>query len=330
MSFIWPWMLLSLFFVPLFVWFYSRLLHKRQVAATELGSLGVLQTSSGAHLGRQRHLPPLVFLFGLTLLLIGLARPETYVELPSVEGNVILVFDVSSSMAAEDLEPSRMEAAKNAARIFVENQPDTIQIGVVAFSNGGLVVQPPTNDQAAILDTIRRLSPQGATSLGQGIFSALNAIAGDDIQVELPETEGEVPSINIGSHPSSVILLLSDGENTSSPDPLEVAQLAADASVRIYTVGIGSPEGTVLELDGFNIVTQLNEANLQEIANVTNGAYYRAENEESLDEIYKNVDLRLAINGEKMEVTALFAGVSMLIFLIGGGLSLLWFGRMPL
>jgi Ca-activated chloride channel family protein len=289
-----------------------------------------LQTSSGAHLGRQRHLPPLVFLFGLTLLLIGLARPETYVELPSVEGNVILVFDVSSSMAAEDLEPSRMEAAKNAARIFVENQPDTIQIGVVAFSNGGLVVQPPTNDQAAILDTIRRLSPQGATSLGQGIFSALNAIAGDDIQVELPETEGEVPSINIGSHPSSVILLLSDGENTSSPDPLEVAQLAADASVRIYTVGIGSPEGTVLELDGFNIVTQLNEANLQEIANVTNGAYYRAENEESLDEIYKNVDLRLAINGEKMEVTALFAGVSMLIFLIGGGLSLLWFGRMPL
>ncbi|MFN2153162.1 MAG: VWA domain-containing protein [Anaerolineales bacterium] len=330
MSFIWPWMLLSLFFVPLFVWFYSRLLHKRQVAATELGSLGVLQTSSGAHLGRQRHLPPLVFLFGLTLLLIGLARPETYVELPSVEGNVILVFDVSSSMAAEDLEPSRMEAAKNAARIFVENQPDTIQIGVVAFSNGGLVVQPPTNDQAAILDTIRRLSPQGATSLGQGIFSALNAIAGDDIQVELPETEGEVPSINIGSHPSSVILLLSDGENTSSPDPLEVAQLAADASVRIYTVGIGSPEGTVLELDGFNIVTQLNEANLQEIANVTNGAYYRAENEGSLDEIYKNVDLRLAINGEKMEVTALFAGVSMLIFLIGGGLSLLWFGRMPL
>lgn len=330
MSFIWPWMLLSLVFVPLFVWLYIQLFQRRQLAAAELGPLGVVQTNSGAHLGRQRHLPPLVFLFGLTLLLIGLARPETYVELPSVEGNVILVFDVSSSMAAEDLEPSRMEAAKNAARIFVENQPDTIQIGVVAFSNGGLVVQPPTNDQATILDTVSRLSPQGATSLGQGIFSALNAIAGNDIQVELPETEGEVPSINIGSHPSSVILLLSDGENTSSPDPLEVAQLAADANVRVYTVGIGSPEGTVLSLDGFNVVTQLNEPMLQEIANVTNGAYYRAENEESLDEIYKNVDLRLAINGEKMEVTALFAGVSMLIFLIGGGLSLLWFGRMPL
>jgi len=330
MSFIWPWMLLSLVFVPLFVWLYIQLFQRRQLAAAELGPLGVVQTNSGAHLGRQRHLPPLVFLFGLTLLLIGLARPETYVELPSVEGNVILVFDVSSSMAAEDLEPSRMEAAKNAARIFVENQPDTIQIGVVAFSNGGLVVQPPTNDQATILDTVSRLSPQGATSLGQGIFSALNAIAGNDIQVELPETEGEVPSINIGSHPSSVILLLSDGENTSSPDPLEVAQLAADANVRVYTVGIGSPEGTVLSLDGFNVVTQLNEPMLQEIANVTNGAYYRAENEESLDEIYKNVELRLAINGEKMEVTALFAGVSMLIFLIGGGLSLLWFGRMPL
>jgi len=248
---------------------------------------------------------------------------------------VILAFDVSNSMTADDLEPTRMEAAKVAARAFVENQPSTILIGVVAFSSGGLVVQPPTDDQAAVLATIDRLSPQGGTSLGQGIFSSLSAIAGEaiavgeDVDAESLDVETGTETGPIGYFPSAVVVLLSDGENTEAPDPLEIAQVAVDAGVRIFPVGIGSPEGAVVEVDGFNIVTQLNETPLQQIAGLTNGTYYNAEDEESLREIYNTIDLQLTVREEKMEVTAIIAGVSILFFLAGGTLSLFWFGRVP-
>jgi Ca-activated chloride channel family protein len=125
------------------------------------------------------------------------------------------------------------------------------------------------------------------------------------------------------------VLLLTDGENTSSPDPLAVAQLAADAGVRIYPVGIGSPAGAVIELDGYQVQTQLNEPLLEAIASLTNGAYFQADDQETLNEIYDTVDLQLTIKGEKTEVTALFAGLGLLVFIIAGMLSLIWFGRMP-
>ncbi len=181
-----------------------------------------------------------------------------------------------------------------------------------------------------VLDTINRLTPQGGTSLGQGIFTSLNAIVGEAIPLDPEALETGEPIPGLGNYPSAVVLLLTDGENTQEPDPMLIAQLAADAGVRVYPVGIGSSEGTVLEIDGYNVVTQLNEPVLEEIANLTNGAYYYAEDAETLHEIYQNVDLRLSLDGEKMEVTAVFAGLSLLFFLIGGALSLLWFGRMPL
>lgn len=327
-------MLITLLLVPLLAWLCVRLVRQRQQAITNLGPLSLVQNTSGKNMGRRRHVPPGLFLLGLTFLLLGMARPEMPVSLPRVEGTVILAFDVSNSMLADDLAPSRIEAAKAAARIFVENQPSTIQIGVVAFSNGGLIVQPPTNVQGDVLATIDRLSPQGGTSLGRGIFTALNAIAEEPIAVDetlledgtLPE---DLPPIEIGDYSSAVIMLLTDGENTSFPDPLAVAQMAADAGVRIYPVGIGSPEGALLEVNGFNVITQLNERALQEIASVTNGQYYRAEDEETLQEIYQNVDLQMTIKGEKMEVTSLLAGIGAFFFLIGGGLAMLWFGRIP-
>lgn len=329
MSFIWPLMLLSLLLVPLLVWLYFRLLRKRQQAAADLGPLGLVQNSSGRDIGVHRHVPPTFFLLGLTLLLFGLARPEMIVNLPRVKGTVVLAFDISNSMTADDLEPTRIEAAKAAARAFVENQPPTIQTGVVAFSNGGLVVQTPTDNQADVLATIDRLSPQGGTSLGQGIFTSLNAIAGKAITIDETSLEEGTQSIQIDDYSSAVIVLLTDGENTEPPDPLEIAQLAAEAGVRIYPVGIGSPEGAVVEVDGFSILTQLDETTLQQIANLTNGVYHHAEDEESLQEIYQNIDLQLTINEEKMEITSVVAGISMVLLLIGGLLSLFWFGRVP-
>ena len=331
MTFQWPWMSVSLLFLPLFVGGYIWLFRRRQHGSDHLGPLSQVQNRTGRPLGKIQHLPPMLILLGLALLLFSLTRPNMFLELPRVEGTVILTFDVSNSMNADDFEPSRMEAAKSAARTFVENQPSTVQVGVVAFSNGGLIVQPPTNQQADVLATIGRLTPQGATSLGHGIFSALNAIAGEPITIEAESLEeGSVPQLEIGSFPSAVILLFTDGENTTSPDPLEIAQVAAEAGVRIYPVGIGDPEGTILQLDGYNIQTQLNEPILQTIASMTNGAYYHTDDEDTLQDIYENVDLRLTIRGEKMEITALFAGISVLFFLTAGILSLLWFGRMPI
>jgi Ca-activated chloride channel family protein len=330
MSFIWPWMLITLLLIPAFAGAYIGLLRRRRGAVTDLGPLSVLQNSAGRSPTRQRHVPASLYLFGLTLLLFGLSRPEMFVDLPRVEGTVILAFDVSNSMAADDLEPTRMEAAKAAARTFVENQPPGIRIGVVAFSNGGLIVQTPTNEQGEALTAIERLSPEGGTSLGQGIFSSLNAIAGKPIPADPAAIEAGTLELDTGAYSSSVIMLLTDGENTNAPDPLEIAQLAADAGVRIYPVGIGSAEGTVLQIEGFNVLTQLNEPMLEQIASMTNGTYYRAEDEETLNEIYRNVDLQLTTRGEKTEVTAIFAGAGLLLFLVGGCLSLLWFGRMPL
>jgi Ca-activated chloride channel family protein len=329
MSFIWPLMLLSLLLVPVLAASYLRLVRRQEQARAELGPLGVLEGGSGARISTRRHIPPGIMLLGLSVLLTGMARPETTVNLPHVEGTVILAFDVSNSMLAEDFEPTRMEAAKAAARAFVENQPPGILIGVVAFSGGGLVVQQPTDDRVAVLATIERLSPEGATSLGEGIFAALTAIAGYAIAIDEISPEGEVESLRLEDYSSAVVVLLTDGENTAPPEPLDIAQLAAEAGVRIYPVGIGSPEGAVLELEGFNVLTQLDETALQQIASLTNGIYYRAADAESLQGIYEEIDLQMTIYGEKLEVTSILAGISLILLMSGGTLSLLWFGRVP-
>ena len=334
MSFIWPFMLFTLLLVPLFVGLYFRLLQQRKKATAALGPLGIVQSSAGSIPGRRRHIPPVMFLLSLTLLLFGLSRPEMVVSLPRIEGTVILAFDVSNSMSAEDLAPTRMDAAREAAKVFVENQPPTIQIGVVAFSNGGLVIQPPTDNQADVLAAIERLSPQGGTSLGQGIFSSLNAIAGEPIAIDQASLEdGALPenadALQLEKYSSAVIVMLSDGEDTGNIDPLEIAQLAAESGVRIYPIGIGSNEGTVIQIEGFNILTQLNEPVLQNIASLTNGEYFYAESESALLEVYENVDLQLTIDGEKTEITSLLAGISGIFLLIGGLLSMIWFGRVP-
>jgi Ca-activated chloride channel homolog len=335
MSFIWPVMLILLLLIPLCVVLYVRLQRRRRRLAASYGSLGLVQAAAGRQLGVRRHIPPALFLAGLTILIIALARPQTVVSVPRVEGTVILAFDVSGSMAAEDLKPNRMEAAKVAARAFVEQQPRSVRIGVLAFSDSGLAVQAPTNDQAAILAAINRLSPQRGTSLGQGILASLNTIAAANeppprIYSNLTPTPAASPTpVPEGTYTSAAIVLLTDGENNENPDPLDAAQLAADRGVRIYTVGIGSAAGTTLHVNGFTVHTALDEAMLQHVAQLTEGAYYNAESQQDLRAIYENLGLQLVIKPEDTEVTALFAGASMLILLIGGVCSMLWLSRVP-
>lgn len=329
MSFIWPTMLYSLALVPIFVLAYRWLMQRRAAAAAQaLGTLRMTEGLSGG-VGWRRHLPPAIFLVAVALLLLALARPTMVVALPRMEGTVILTFDVSTSMTADDLKPSRMEAAKKAAKQFVENQPSSIKVGIVAFSDGALVVQQPTNVKSEVVSAIDRLAPQGGTSLSEGMFTSLGAIAGKPITVPQDATEDDLLALNIGYFGSAVIVMLSDGEHTSRVNPEHVAQVAANAGVRVYTIGVGSPEGATLEIDGFRIATALNQDLLTTIATVTNGAYYPAENETELAKVYDGIDLKLTVKGKETEVTSFIASGALLLLYTGAGLTMLWFGRVP-
>jgi Ca-activated chloride channel homolog len=282
-------------------------------------------------IGARRHIPPALFAAGLALLVVGLARPQAVVSMPRIAGTVMIAFDVSGSMAAEDAEPSRMEAAKTLARAFVEQQPPGVRIGVTAFSDGGLTVQAPTESRDDLLAAIERVSPQRGTSLGQGILAALTAIAAE--HGEAPPLAGDenaaptaVPS---GTWAPAAIVLFSDGENTAPPDPFEVAELAAERGVRIHTVGVGSTNGITLQLEEFAVHTRLDEASLQQIAELTAGSYFGAERQGELGLVYQELARRLVVEPESIEITALLAGAGILLLLAGGVCSLVWFGRMP-
>jgi Ca-activated chloride channel family protein len=320
-------MLLFLGVLPLFVFLYIRLERRRRRFLVNNGGFGPLAGAAGRDPGLRREIPNLFFLGGLFLLILALARPQATVFLPQEEGIVILAFDVSGSMAADDLKPNRMEAAKEAARSFVVNQPAGIQIGVVAFSDSGFTVQAPTSDQETVLSTLNRLTPKQGTSLAHGMAASLEAIAAGLNQQK--DSQGEAPQPPAGALIPAVIVLISDGENNEPPDPFAAAQEAANRGVRIYTVGIGSPAGAILNIEGFQVHTMLNEGMLQQIAQMTRGEYFHADNAQDLASIYKNLAPEWTIQKEDMEITSIFAGLSLLLLLAGGSLSLLWFSRLP-
>ncbi len=335
MSFIWPALLWSLVAVPLLVWLYLRMQKRRAQFAVRYGSLGLVQQASGGSSESRRHVPAMFFLAGLIVLFVALGRPQMLIGLPKVEGIVILAFDVSGSMSADDFEPTRMEAAKIVAKDFVARQPTTVRVGVVAFSDSGFSVQLPTNDQASIVSAIDRLQPQRGTSLANGIVVSLNTIAnvtGQDpivgIDAETP-VEGQPVPVPVSAENSAVIVLLTDGENNMDPDPFAAAQFAAERDIPIHTIALGSTEGTILNVNGFTVHTKVDEAALQEISGMTEGLYFNAENEEDLQAIYESIEPNFRVSREKTEVTAVFAGLGILLLLVGGMMSLLWFGRLP-
>lgn len=334
MSFIWTGLLVFLLTIPLLLLAYFRMQQRRRNFAARFGSLGLVRNASGQGPGTAQLVPATIFLGGITVLVFSMARPQATVSLPRLEGTVILTFDVSGSMVADDLKPTRMEAAKAAASQFVKNQPEGVSVGVVAFSDGGISVQAPTNNHEETLATINRLVPRRGTSIANGILVALNTIAldnGDPAILKTNATEGNQEPIPAptGWYPSAVVVLLTDGENNQQPDPMLAADLAADLGVRIYSVGIGTSAGSTITVEGFTIHSQLDEGMLRAISDDSGGQYYNAANEEDLLRIYNDLKPKLSIKTEAMEITSIFAAIGMLALLIGGVLSLLWFGRVP-
>lgn len=290
-------------------------LHRRRVRA--LAGTGL------AAAAKRRHLPYVLMLAALPVLLVGGARPEAPVQVPRASGTVMLVVDASNSMTATDLEPSRLGAAQQAATEFVKAQPTSVDIGVVVFGQTALNTQTPTDNHDDAIAAINRLKTGGGTSLGQAILAALSAIVGKP--VALP-SDGAAPP-DLGYWRSATIVLLSDGENTGGPSAEQAALLAADAGVRIETVGIGTERGATIEVDGFQLSTALNADVLTLISDATGGAYHAAGDADSLRAATRSIDLRITLQEKLVELTAVFTIGGLVLLAIGALLMIRWYGR---
>jgi len=342
MFFQWPFALWLLLLIPVLIVVYILAQLRRQKYALRYASLTLVKDALGRGPGIRRHIPPVLFLLALVVMIFALARPIAVITLPSQEGTVILTFDVSGSMMADDLKPTRMEAAKAAARAFVDKQPNGVLIGIVAFSDNASMVQSPTDDKTAVLAAINRLQPQRATAIGRGLLTSIDAIYapgneeaafGARFQRGFPPitpTPTPTPTpVPKGQYEPAIIVLLSDGENNVFPPPQQVIETLVDRGIRVYTVGVGTPAGTILHVEGRAVRVRLDEAILKEIAEQTDGQYYNASNETDLRKIYENLATRFVMRAEKQEVTAFLTGVAAMISLLAGFLSLLWFNRLP-
>ena len=325
MTLAWPWALLGLLALPLVLVAYRRLLRQQAVRRAELAQQGLAVPTPRRD--QWRHVAPILLVAALAVMLLALSRPVAAVAEPRREGTVILAFDVSTSMAAKDVQPTRLDSAKAAAKGFVEKQPASVKIGVVAFGGNGIIAQQPTADKDQVQSSIGRLEPQGDTSLGRGILTSLSAIAGKPIVSSGDTEQGGGDETPIGYYGGTAIVLLTDGENTSGPDPLNLADLASAAGVKIYPIGLGSPEGTVLEINGFSIATHLDEDALKQIAQVSGGTYYNATDSGTLAKVYDSIQLNWVSRSVPHEVTSLVASVATLLLLAGAVVSVLRRGR---
>jgi Ca-activated chloride channel family protein len=290
------------------------MLQRRRSAALSAAGFGAMTGG-----GLRRHLPSALLLAALPIMLVGLARPEAEVAVPRVSGTVLLAFDISNSMSATDVTPSRLAAAQAAATGFVEEQPDTVDVGVLVFGDQALITQQPSADHAAASAAIQRAKAGGGTSLGQAILVALGTITGKPVSLEEPA--------DLGYWPSATIVIFSDGEETGGTDVVKAAELAAAAGVRIQTVGVGTAQGGTVEVDGFQLGTALDESLLTGVAQVTGGTYHPAGDANTLADTTKSIDLRLTTEKEPLELTAPFAAAALLLLTLGGLLSTRWHGR---
>ena len=328
MTFLWPEMLWFFGVVPLLVAAYILALRKKSEMAIRYASLSIFKAAQpGRNL--RRHVPPLLFLLAMIGMLFAVARPATLISLPTQHDVVILAMDVSGSMRADDVKPTRLAASQAAARAFVKQTPRSTRIGVVAFAGSAALVQPPTADRDTIAAAIDGLQLQNATAVGAGILVSLKAIFPEqDFELRRPGTPDPGKAVAAGSYGSAAIILLTDGQTTTGPDPVDAARLAAERGVRVYTVGVGTPEGQILTGEGWSIRVRLDEDALRAVADLTRGEYFFAGNAPDLKKVYETLTTRLVMEKKETEVTALFSAIAASLAMVSAALSLLWFNRL--
>jgi len=343
-TFLWPELLWLLAAVPVLIAAYFALLRRKKKQMLRYSGLGMIRDALSIPQRFLRHVPPFLFLLAVIALVVAIARPAAVITLPSSYDTIIMAMDVSGSMCVTDLEPSRIVAAQNAARKFIADQPASARIGVVSFAATASVVQPPTRNREDILAAIDRFQLQRGTAVGSGILVALKMIFPDvefDLRAANPRddrrgtpldnaAEKKKPAAKTeppGSYPSAAIILLTDGQTTTGPNPLEAARMAADRGIRVYTVGIGTASGEILGSEGWSMRVRLDEDSLKQIAEITHGEYFHASSSPDLTKVYDSLSTRLSFESRQTEVTAFFAAGAALLSLAAAFLSVLWFNR---
>jgi len=334
MTFQWPEFLWLLAGLPLLAALYVYVLRRKKKFAVRYSSLSLLKEAMRGP-GWRRHVPPLFLGLALAALIVALARPSAVMTLPAQHETVILAMDVSGSMRASDVEPNRLAAAQAAAKAFIADQPDSVRIAIVAFAGTATVAQAPTKNKEDLYAAIDRFQLQRATAIGSAIIVSLATLfpdGGYDVSAYSYGAEKRRPPANFkpvppGSYGSAVIILLSDGQRTTGPDSVMAARLAAERGVRIFTVGVGTPEGKIVGFDGWQMHVRLDEETLRAIADLTRGEYFYAGNAVDLKKIYQTMNSRLVMETKKTEIGAFFSAAAALLVLAGGLLSLAWFNR---
>jgi len=349
-----PILLLGLLLVPAAVVVY-RLVQRRRsryaVRFTNVDLLGNLVPRTPAW---RRHVPPTFYVVAIAALVLALARPSMAVQIPREEATIILTLDVSGSMMATDVSPTRLFAAQQAANAFVDQLPAGVKVGLVAFSTAPRVLVAPTTDRAAVHDGIATLRARGGTALGDAITTSLEA-AGLDVS-SVSTNPGATPSADPsasaapsasagpsagssgepGAQDAPVIatVLLSDGKNsTGEMEPLPAAEVAAALGVPVYTIALGTADGVVTVPDERGVLHTLNvppdTETLAAIAETTGGRAFEAPTATDLAEIYASLGSRIGYTTEEREVTQWFAAGALLLVVAGAGLAAHWFNRFP-
>ena len=321
MSFAAPLFLLGLLLVPVGAWAYARHVRGRRSAAAAFANPELLPAIVPQRPGWRRHAPVAVYAVAATALLVALARPQTTVAVPVEQATVMLATDVSGSMLAQDVAPDRLSAAREAAEGMVQRLPREVRTGLVAFNHKAQIVQSPTTDHEVVRERILGLRSSGGTATGDGIASALAAIR-----------SATAPG---GRRPPAAILLLSDGKSTRGRDVRDAAREAARMKVRVYTVALGTAQGTItVPRPGGAAGTETrtvppDPAAMREVARITGGRAFTTASAAELDQIYEQLGSQVSMRDEPREITAGFAGGAILLLLLAGGMSLRWFGRLP-
>jgi Ca-activated chloride channel family protein len=343
MFFLWPeslWWMLALPLLPaVYVW----LLRRRRKSAVRYSSLAVVRAASAGRAWR-RHVPPALFLVALSALLFGAARPVARVPLPWARSTIMLAIDVSLSMRVNDVKPTRMVAAQEAAKLFLRDLPKDIEVGLVTFAGSSQVVQRATLDRESLVAAIDGFQMQMGTAVGNAIVQCLAELFPDhgidvgeltfgtkphgrSLAAKDKPAPRQITPVAPGSYGPAAIILLSDGRRTTGIDTLEAAQMAADRGVRIYVVGLGTSLGDAATPEGIPIYLQLDEPTLREVARMTGGEYHHAGTAEKLRSVYENLGTQMQVVTRETELTGLVALLSALLMATAGVLSLVWFRR---
>jgi Ca-activated chloride channel family protein len=320
MSFGAPLVLAALVLIPAVIVLYVRAQRDRRRAATAFASPALLASVAPRRPGWRRHAPMAAFALALAVLIVAAAKPQKTVAVPVERAAIMLATDVSGSMEATDVKPSRLVAARRAAGKFVHGTPAGVNVGVMAFNGRPRVLQSPTPEREDIDAALARLTPSGGTATGDAITAALKV---------LRQPTGLNKKI-----PPSAIVLLSDGASTKGRNPIAAAQEAKRAKIPVYTVALGTAAGTIeVPRPGGQSGTEVRHVppdptSLAQIARASGGQAFTADNASDLKRVYQKLGSQLGTEKRKRQLTSSFAGGALVLLLVGAGMSLAWFGRL--